>query len=317
MNKKLSMLFAIIVISTMLCAQMSFGNEEGLKNIKSIKLRIQNAKEKKNQEELKKEYYELEFETGELHYNTQYEMAVFYAKNKDISNAYKYLNKAVKSGFWDMKKIINEKSFIILKNEPLFKSLVNEAWSNGYLEMLERPEREEFQRTEKIMSTLSIKKGETIADIGAGSGYFTIRLAKQLQGTGKVIAMDIRQKMLDYIEFRRKIEKLDNISFQLVTADNPNLEKNSIDTILMADTMHYIKDKIAYCKKLKLGLKPTGRIIIIDFIPKSFKERPWGPHESQQFSKKELIEIMDKAGLKLSADHTFLPEQYFVEFQIK
>jgi hypothetical protein len=90
-----------------------------------------------------------------------------------------------------------------------------------------------------------------------------------------------------------------------------------VDTILMIDTLHYVKDRTAYAKKLIYGLAPGGRVVIIDYRPKPFEERPWGPPPQQQMSKEEVDADFAAAGLKVLRSHEFLPEQYFVEYGLE
>jgi hypothetical protein len=87
-----------------------------------------------------------------------------------------------------------------------------------------------------------------------------------------------------------------------------------VDTILMVDTFHYITERTAYGEKLKAGLAPGGRLVVIDYIPKSWEERPWGPPPSQHMSREELSADLAAAGLKEVASYDFLPEQFFVVY---
>lgn len=189
-----------------------------------------------------------------------------------------------------------------------------------YLEMLERPEREAFQKPKEVIAALALRRGERVADLGAGSGYFTIPVAKALAADGVVWAMDIRRPMLDYIERRVKNENLTNVRLKLVSADRPEFPPGGVDTILMVDVYHYIhfeKRGAEYAAKLREGLAPGGRVVIIDYTPKPFDERPWGPPPEQQMSRETLDRYMASGGFKPVKAHTFLPEQYFVEYKVR
>ncbi len=197
------------------------------------------------------------------------------------------------------------------------------AWSQSqdaierYLAMLERPEREEFQKPKQVIAELALRPGERVADIGAGSGYFTIPAAKAVGPRGVVWAIDIRQPMLDYIAARLRDEKLSNVRLKLVAADDPQLPPGGVDTILMVDVYHYIhfeKRGAEYATKLLLGLAPGGRVAVIDYIPRTWEQRPWGPPPEQQMSREKLDEYMAAGGLRPARVHRFLPEQYFVEY---
>lgn len=186
-----------------------------------------------------------------------------------------------------------------------------------YLTMLERPEREAFQKPVQVLATLAFRPGERVADIGAGSGYFTIPVAKAVAPGGIVWALDIRQPMLDYIDKRLRAENIGNVRLKLVPADDPQLPPGSVDTILMVDVYHYIhfeKRGAEYAPKLRPALAPGGRVAIIDCIPKPITERDWGPPPEQQMSRETLDGYMARGGFKPSKVHTFLPEQYFVEY---
>lgn len=189
-----------------------------------------------------------------------------------------------------------------------------------YLAMLERPERESFQKPKEVMAALAFRPGERVADIGAGSGYFTIPVAKAVAPGGIVWALDIRQPMLDHIAGRLKRENLANVRLKLVAADDPQLPPGGVDTILMVDVYHYIhfeKRGSEYATKLRAGLAPGGRVVIIDYLPKPFEQRPWGPPPEQQMSLDALNGYMAYGGFKPVKVHAFLPEQYFVEYMVR
>jgi precorrin-6B methylase 2 len=188
---------------------------------------------------------------------------------------------------------------------------------DNYIATLERKERAAFQKPEEVMGSLALKLGEKVADIGAGSGYFTVPIAKAVGPKGAVWAVDIEQRMLDHIEVKLRPEGLENVRLILARKDDPLLPKGKVDTVLMVDTLHYIERRSEYAKKLVESLAPNGRIVIIDYIPKPWKERPWGPLPQQQISRTSVDEAMAEAGLEVRAVHDFLPEQYFVEYQLK
>jgi hypothetical protein len=100
----------------------------------------------------------------------------------------------------------------------------------------------------------------------------------------------------------------------MAASDDPQLAPGSVDTILMIDAIHYVKDRTAYAKKLLPGLAPGGRVVIIDYIPKPMSERPWGPPPEQQFPKEQLDREMAGAGFKVVAAYDFLPDQFFVVY---
>jgi ubiquinone/menaquinone biosynthesis C-methylase UbiE len=167
------------------------------------------------------------------------------------------------------------------------------------------------------MTALALKPGERVADIGAGSGYFTVRLAKAVGPNGLVWAIDIEPALLDHIEKRLEEEKVRNVRVKLVPEDDPQLPAGSVDTILLVHTYTYLQDRSEYAKKLRTALAPGGRVVIIDYIPTSWEKRPWGPLPHQQVSRETVDAEMAPAGLKPIKTHDFLPMQYFVEYAVR
>jgi arsenite methyltransferase len=257
---------------------------------------------------------QMEEATFDKYVESIYDIARMYCLTGDISRAYEYLYRATDGGFWDNKRMREDKAFESIKDDELFKQLTRKAWSNGYLWMLERGQREEYQQKDEILKALGLKPGMYVADVGAGSGYFTIPIAKAIGPTGTMLATDIRQEMLDYIGRRIKIEKLDNVELMLSQPEDPMLPKGKVDLILMVDVYHYIQERTAFGKKLLEGLAPGGRLVVIDFIPKPWEERPWGPPPQQKLSEETLSADLAAAGLKVIKRHDFLSEQFFVEY---
>jgi arsenite methyltransferase len=248
------------------------------------------------------------------HVTVCYNIAALYCLLGKKGQAYEWLQFCLDAGYSDYRALMSDENFAGIKDEDRFKKMVRKTRIDRYLAMLERADRDDFQMPDKVMEALTLKPGERVADIGAGSGYFTIRVAKAVGPTGIVWAIDIRKEMIDYIAKRVEEEKLENVRPMLVFDDDPQLPEGKVDTILMVDTWHYIR-KPEYAKKLRAGLAPGGRVVIIDYRPKPFEERPWGPPPEQQTSREELDGHFAQAGLKPVKEHTFLPEQYFVEYQ--
>jgi ubiquinone/menaquinone biosynthesis C-methylase UbiE len=247
------------------------------------------------------------------HIEAMYKTAAMYCRLGKKEFAYQWLRWTLEAGFWDYRRLLENDDFAGIRDEERFKQLVRKVRIQRYLEMLERPERDDFQKPEEVMAALALRPGERVADIGAGSGYFTIPVAKSVGPEGIVWAIDIRQEMLDYIQNRVDEEKLGNVRLSLVPKDDPQLPAGGVDTILLIDTWHYIRDP-EYAKKLRTALAPNGRVVIIDYKPKPWEERPWGPPPQQQTSREELDGHFAQAGLKPVKVHDFLEEQYFVEY---
>jgi ubiquinone/menaquinone biosynthesis C-methylase UbiE len=152
---------------------------------------------------------------------------------------------------------------------------------------------------------LRLKPAETVADIGAGSGYFTRRFAMH---AGKVYAVDIDPKLLE----AAMKDAPKNVEAVLATPDDPKLPAASVDTIFFCDVLHHIDGRAAYYPKLAKALKPGGRIVAIEFYKKPL---PLGPPESMKISEEELLGEMKAAGFRKTKSFDFLPYQYFVVFE--
>ena len=254
---------------------------------------------------------------GEKHTEMLYGIARLYAIEGETWKAYHFLQMTVDAGFWDVRRMLDDPDLESLRGTERFKKLVRGAWANGYVWVLERDERDEFQKPDEVMDALAFAPGETVADIGAGTGYFTVRIARAVGSEGQVLAHDISPQMLEFLEKRLEAEQLDNVKLKKVERDDAMLPERGVNTIIMVDTIHYIKERTAYVRRLREGLKPGGRFIIIDYRVKPFDERPWGPPPEQQIPKEQLNVEIEAAGFERVADHDFLPEQYFMVYEMK
>jgi len=306
-------LLAIAMVCTFMA--VTWAGDEQQDDFVVLKQQFDEANENKDHSKALEIVMKMNEITEPRHYETLYDIASLHALLGNNNKAYEYLNKAIDAGFWNIQQLRQDEDFASIREETYFRELSRKAWSNGYLAMLERPEREEYQKKDEIMKTLELKPGQRVADIGAGSGYFTIPVAKAVGPTGKVWAIDIFQEMLTYIDRRLKAEQLENVELLKVERDDPQLPPAGVDMILMVDTYHYIQNRTEYAKKLREGLAPGGQVVVIDFIPKPWEERPWGPPPEQHLSKEMLNSEMAEAGLKVVKDHDFLPEQYFVVYE--
>ena len=252
---------------------------------------------------------------GEDHVESLYAAAQLHAGLGHREEAYLLLARAVGAGFGDRGRLLEDEAFAQYRGEDLFRSLVRKAWANGYLGLLERGNREEVQKSPEIMTVLKFKRGERVADIGAGSGYFTFQVAEAVGPAGHVLALDVAPEMLDYVEMRAKARMAANVTTRRVASDDPQLPPGTVDTILMIDAIHYVKDRTAYARKLRPALAPGGRLVVIDYRPKPMPERPWGPPPEQQFPKEQLDREMAAAGFRVAETHDFLPEQFFVVYR--
>jgi arsenite methyltransferase len=183
--------------------------------------------------------------------------------------------------------------------------------SKAYISTLEDPQRDGVQKPDEVMKALGLKNGETIADIGAGSGYFTFRFARAVGNSGRVFAVDISPDMILYMNRRIRDLKLNNVVTVLSTPDDPLLQDASVNRIFICDTWHHIGDKAKYLGVMKRILKPGGQVIIVDYK----KGQPSsGPPPEMRLAKRDVIKQFESGGFKLAGEHNFLPNQYFLVF---
>ena len=183
--------------------------------------------------------------------------------------------------------------------------------SRAYIGMLEDPKRDAYQRPHEVLMALAIKPGEAIADIGAGSGYFTFRLAHHVGDKGKIYAVDVNPEMIVHLNRRIRELKAMNVTAILADPDDPLLADNSIDRFFFSDSWHHIENQTKYLSKIKKMLKPSGEVVMIDFHK---KELPVGPPIQMKIDREDLIRQMGSNGFRLTKEHTFLPYQYFLVF---
>ncbi len=129
----------------------------------------------------------------------------------------------------------------------------------------DRPERDADEQPDRLIEALEIPEGATVADLGAGTGYFTWRLARRVGARGKVIAIDIQQRMLDLAAARVRQHELTNVEYVLATHTNPRLPEGSMDLVFIAYAYHEFSDPEASMAAVRRSLKPGGRVFILEF----------------------------------------------------
>jgi ubiquinone/menaquinone biosynthesis C-methylase UbiE len=180
------------------------------------------------------------------------------------------------------------------------------------IESLESGERDKWQKSDEIMDALQIKPGRVVADVGAGGGYFTVKLARRVEESGAVYAVDIQKEMIAHIDQRVQKEALKNVKTILGEPADPKLPENALDTVLVIDTYHEVTDPVVWLQNIKKGLKPSGQLAIIDF-KKELKEGP-GPPQKDRLPEKTVIKEAKQAGFRLLRKEIFLPYQYMLVF---
>ena len=179
------------------------------------------------------------------------------------------------------------------------------------LGLLEAPDRDLWQRPDQIMDALGIADASVVADVGAGSGWFTIRLARRVGPQGLVYAQDVQPEMLNAISRRVQREGLTNVRPVLGRGSDPRLPQATLDAVLMVDAYHEIEDRVAMLANIARALKPQGRVGVVDF---RLEGTGPGPDPAERVSPDVVVKDAEQAGLRLIRQEPFLPFQYFLIF---
>lgn len=171
------------------------------------------------------------------------------------------------------------------------------------------PKRDAWQKPHAVINALTLKPDSRVADLGAGTGYFSVRLARVLP-QGRVYAIDIEPDMVRFLETRAKREGLGNVLALQGIAEDPRLPEK-VDLILLVDVYHHVADRELYFRRLRNWLRPGGRIAIVDFKPDS----PVGPPRAARIGAETVKAEMEAAGYAVAHKHDFLPYQYFMLFR--
>ena len=180
-----------------------------------------------------------------------------------------------------------------------------EKWSHVF----DDPKRDAWQKPHEVIQALKLAPDAVVADVGAGTGYFAVRLATMLP-KGKVYAVDVEPDMAKHLAERAKREGRKNMQAVQGAPDNPKLPEK-MDLILFVDVHHHIDRREQYFQKLRGSLKPGGRVAIIDFRP----DAPMGPPKHTRISSDKVKAELKAAGYSLAEEHPFLPNQYFLVFK--
>ena len=184
----------------------------------------------------------------------------------------------------------------------------------SYIALLEDPKREAYQKPHEVLMALALKQGEVVADVGAGSGYFSFRFAQHVGDQGRVYAVDVSPDMILHMNRRIREAGVKNVITVLAPPDDPLLADASMDRIFICDTWHHIDRQTEYLALLRKVLKPRGQLVMIDFQK---RELPVGPPMEMKIAQEDLIRQLEGAGFQLVKEHTFLPYQYFLIFEVK
>ncbi|MEO0474245.1 MAG: class I SAM-dependent methyltransferase [Bacteroidota bacterium] len=175
---------------------------------------------------------------------------------------------------------------------------------------LERPERDREEKTSLLLDNMELQAGEVVADIGAGSGYFTFRMAPKLSD-GKVLAVDIQQEMLDIMAEKAKQQGISNVELIKGTEKDPRLPQGVVDKVLLVDVYHEFSYPREMMEAIVSSLSADGKVFLIEYR-KEDPNVPIKPHH--KMSEAQAVKEMAAVGLQLLENRTVLPRQHLMIF---
>jgi ubiquinone/menaquinone biosynthesis C-methylase UbiE/flagella basal body P-ring formation protein FlgA len=182
-----------------------------------------------------------------------------------------------------------------------------EKWAKVF----DDPERDSWQKPEVVVEAMAIEPGMTVADIGAGTGYFNPHLARAVGDAGRVIAVDIEPALVAYMQERAEKDGTPMVEARLGAPDSPKLEAAEVHRILMVDTHHHIADRERYFRALKSAMKHGGQLIIVDLT----KDAPFGPPPEHRLTPEQVVSELTAAGWKQVGGSDGLPHQFLLVFE--
>jgi ubiquinone/menaquinone biosynthesis C-methylase UbiE len=184
----------------------------------------------------------------------------------------------------------------------------NPADIEEYIAKMEAPDRDAWQKPAEVIQALALKPGQVACDVGAGPGYFALRLSSAVGEGGTIYAVDVEPRILQALLSRIEKSGAKNVVPVFSLPGDPLLPRAACDLILIVDTFHHFPDPVAYLRRLTRSLRSGGVIVNIDFHK---RDLPVGPKD-HKISRDEFLATARTAGLALKAEQTFLPYQYFV-----
>ncbi len=178
-------------------------------------------------------------------------------------------------------------------------------WSSSF----DDPARDAWQMPDRVVAALELRPTDIVADIGAGTGYLAVRLARHLKG-GTVLAVDVEPNMVKHMAERAKADGISNLRAVLGSETSPNLPE-SVDVAVLVNAYHHISARTDYFKRLVSSLRPGGRVAIVDFRP----DAPAGAPKHMRLSADQIRSEMTAAGYVPAGSHDFLPRQNFLVFR--
>jgi predicted methyltransferase len=191
------------------------------------------------------------------------------------------------------------------EHEPLVHRFEKaDAWVKEF----DDPARDAWQQPDMVLAAMGIGSGMTVADVGAGTGYFLPYLSRAVGPQGRVLALDIEPDMVRYMRERATREGFANVETRVVTSGDPALAAGKVDRVLVVDTWHHIDDREAYAEKIADALVPGGAVYVVDFTA----EATHGPPKHHRLAREQVARELASAGLFVEPSPVALPEQYIV-----
>ena len=180
---------------------------------------------------------------------------------------------------------------------------------------VESAERDSMQQPQKVLQLMGNLNGKKIMDIGAGTGYFSVRFAN---AGATVIAADVSDGFQDYLKDRITKEKIENIELRKIPYDNPLLKENEVDIVFVANTYHHIENRVAYFSEVYKGLKPDGELVVVDYFKVEFEDKIQAPAMAMRVSVDQVIFELKKAGFEsFDIEVDLLVYQYIIRAKKK
>ncbi|MDO8595929.1 MAG: class I SAM-dependent methyltransferase, partial [Sulfuricaulis sp.] len=179
-----------------------------------------------------------------------------------------------------------------------------------WAQVFDDPARDEWQKPHQVIQALNLSPSSVVADIGSGTGYFSIRLAHFVP-KGRVFGVDIEPDMVKYLADRARRDGLSNITAVAGRPDDPRLPAK-VDVVMMVDVFHHVAGRVQYFRGLRNSLKRGGRVAIIDYK----KDSPMGPPANERIAPDGVKAELHAAGYVLAKEYDFLPNQYFLVFRV-
>jgi len=181
-------------------------------------------------------------------------------------------------------------------------------WSS----IFDDPERDAWQKPRELVAALDLAPGQTVADLGAGTGYFSPYLSQAVGANGTVLAVEVEPTLVAHLRLRAERERLGNLVPVLASFDNPRLPAAGIDVLLVADTYHHLDHRTVYLPQLRRALRPGGRVVVVDWKAGVL---PQGPPPDHKLARDQVVAEMQAAGFRLVGEPDLLPYHYVLVFQ--